>query len=84
MKPGGCFTVKPSIAYVHPDAETNMLRLGWYSSRRRRGCGGGGYGRVGIWSYERHYHELESQSLALCMICTVARNMDYVFMKRLL
>lgn len=43
----------------------------------------GGDEGVGIWSHERHYHELESQSPALSMICNVATNMGRVFLKRL-
>lgn len=40
-------------------------------------------GVVGIWSHERHYQELASQTLAKCMICTVVRNMDCVFLLHL-
>lgn len=47
------------------------------------GCWGRGDVGIGIWSHERHYHEFESQSPALCMICTVATNMDRMILKRL-
>lgn len=46
------------------------------------GWGGGDEG-VGIWSLEKHYHEFESQSPALCAICNVATNMARVFPKGL-
>lgn len=42
------------------------------------GRGGGGevgVVGVGIWSHERHYHEL-------CMICIVVTNMGRAFLKR--
>lgn len=50
-----------------------------YSGRR----GGRGNGKVGIRSHERHYHELESQSSALCTICIVGTKIDGVFLKHL-
>lgn len=43
-----------------------------YSGRR----GGRGNGKVGVRSHEQHYHELESQSSALCRICIVGTKID--------